>query len=51
MHNTLSIIVALLDGGAFIRKLIVKYSLIVFLLHLYAGKLLFANAIIDIKIS
>jgi len=49
MHNILFIIVAHLDGGAFIRKLIVKFSYCVF--TALVRKLLFINVIIDIEIS
>jgi len=50
MHNTLFIIVAHLDSGGFIRKLIVKFSYCLLIAHV-CDKLLFVNVIIDIEIS
>jgi len=50
MHNSLFIIVTHLDGGTFIRKLIVKFSYCV-LTALICEKITFVNVIIDIKIS
>jgi len=50
MHNTLFIIVAHLDGGASIRKLIVKFSYCVITAFI-CEKITFVNVIIDIEIS